>query len=101
MTITEIRARFPHPRSAKGDAPDDCDYCVGGALFLSLLPLPMHRYGYHTRFPQVETLAASLRDHNPRLSEGSARRFAGGIIEANDREHFEMAWHIAQAALAV
>jgi hypothetical protein len=99
MTIAEIRARFPHPRSAEGDPVDDCDYCCGGAIFLATLPLPMCRYGYGTRFPSWKTLAYALRCHNPNLKDGTAGGYARAIIQSNDREHFEMAWSLAAAAL--
>lgn len=98
MTIDDIRARFPHPRSAEGDMPKDCDFCVGGAIFLSTLPLPVCRYGYHTRFPSAPTLAEALRQYNPRLKDAVAMRFARGIVQHNDLERFEMAWAMAQAA---
>jgi hypothetical protein len=120
LTAAAVREAYPDPMSSEvvpydpdGQPVSGC-YCVGGALLMALGE-PCTSL---TRFPTPRPLEEALERLNPslcqdvlcdrfaalaalppdwtvRLSHG----FAVAIIDANDREDFEGAWKVLDAAL--
>lgn len=102
MTIDEIKARYPLPRSAGVGTPkiESCQYCCGGAILMSQQPSwPVELHNDYIRFPRAEDLARALRRKNPHLPEEQAMRYAYTIVKRNDMGLFEDAWYYAGRAL--
>lgn len=102
MTITEIQRRYPRPEACDGETESyrTCGYCVGGALLMCLRQYStLTTFHPSERFPSEEGLAKVLQHYNGHLNAAQAYVCASGIISANDRKEFDVAWERAHAAI--
>ncbi len=94
--IRVIRSLYPNPIPARCLRMSERGYCVGGAVMCYLEGMEVPRGG---AFPSPHTLAAVLRQANPRLNRFEARTLASQITSANDTGDFAKAWARAEEAL--
>jgi len=101
MDITEIRRRYPHPKSVHAaGVQTDIDYCVGGALCQAHAELwDGGHYSFAPHFPSSWALRGMLLKINPTLPPEEATAYADAITSANDLGRFEEAWQRAGQAL--
>jgi hypothetical protein len=103
ITVEEIRAKYPNPSLAnlgvsatfiEEDIPQPDDYCVGGALCLTM------GYSKALCFPETKDLAFVLYRANTGLPLYLAAAYAERIICNNDKGNFALAWETLGEALA-
>lgn len=106
-TASDIREKYPNPirLGDEGSAPEDCGYCVGGALvrymFLSMpsetaINFPWNR----SCFPSPHAIQEALLTANPHLSLSHAKMSAEIIIHKNDSGNIEGAWDALDRTLS-
>ena len=94
ITIADIRAQYPAPKTVAQGFYLHGAYCVGGAICLA------EGSADASPFPDEGKLADVLQYLNPKLSDDLALEYADDLLTYNDKGNFAKAWAVATKALA-